>query len=167
MVTLNYGPLTGSFDVYEHTPLLPSMPAPCGFHPYPYFTDVIAIRESDPSDDVSTVESQSPWRAAVSRAAAHGSVERIWGSATSPWSTGNVRRTAVNARIDHCPVAPVRPTPGVVRFPWMKSTKSHAHQWKAQWAGNFRYCLFIKIYVFSVKHTDKSLFDNATRQLQY
>src|SRR6218665_159060 len=23
----------------------------------------------------------------------------------------------------------------VLRFPWMKKTKSHAHQWKAQWIG--------------------------------
>lgn len=23
----------------------------------------------------------------------------------------------------------------IMRFPWMKTTKSHAHQWKAQWSG--------------------------------
>ena len=143
MVTLNYGPLTGSFDVYEHTPLLPSMPSSCGFHPYPYYAEDISIRDGDQHDDASTtpLQTQSPWRAAVSRAAAHGSVERLWGSMTSPWSTGNVRRHAV----DRCPVPPIRPTPGVVRFPWMKSTKSHAHQWKAQWAGNFRYYLCIQL----------------------
>nr|APD15707.1 homeobox parahox xlox [Nucula tumidula] len=25
-----------------------------------------------------------------------------------------------------------------LQFPWMKTTKSHAHQWKAQWPGSFR-----------------------------
>lgn len=25
-----------------------------------------------------------------------------------------------------------------LQFPWMKTTKSHAHQWKAQWPGKFK-----------------------------
>ena len=31
-----------------------------------------------------------------------------------------------------------------LKFPWMKTTKSHAHQWKAGWAGKIQHALVMR-----------------------
>ncbi|KAI0234385.1 hypothetical protein LSAT2_015362, partial [Lamellibrachia satsuma] len=131
MVTQSYCPMAGPYDGFEEAPLMSSIPAQYGFHQASYvYLGEDPIRGGPPCGDVSL--SHYPRYAAVSRVAAHTHMDRLQRSVRSEWSAPHrhVRRSVA----DHCPVPVVRPAPRVVRFPWMKTTKSHAHQWKAHWA---------------------------------
>ena len=136
MVTQSFGPMAGTYESFDQVPLMSNLQY--GFHrqSYVYFGDD-AIHGGAVGRD--TEAALSHHYAASSRVVAHEQIDRIQRSVTPQWSAPyqQVRLHMTGVRVDHCPVPVVRPAPRVVRFPWMKTTKSHAHQWKAHWAGGF------------------------------